>query len=142
MKTLSSLPASVQSVSISDDSPAAVFWNPKGQKAVYAEVSAWLKSVVPYTEKLPQSEDVGAFHANIGPSILHIVVSDQQQILVYPAWYTKKDGENEPYNARSVVHYLQDVIAVNNGGTISYYQSQPLYDWLKTGRWQDEFTRG
>ncbi|MHB8126956.1 MAG: hypothetical protein ACYDEJ_15220 [Desulfitobacteriaceae bacterium] len=71
----SSLPASVRSVSVSDDSPAAVYWNPKDQKAVYTQVSAWLKTAVPYTEKLPQAEDVGAFHANIRLSVLHIVVS-------------------------------------------------------------------
>ena len=46
----SSLPASVRSVSVSDDSPAAVYWNPKDQKAVYTQVSAWLKTAVPYTE--------------------------------------------------------------------------------------------
>ncbi|WP_434509790.1 hypothetical protein [Desulfitobacterium sp. AusDCA] len=75
LQSLSVLPSSIQTVSISDDSPAGVFGSPKSQQAVLDRVSAWLKTAKPYTSAVPSFESVdNIVHHNIGPSALHITM--------------------------------------------------------------------
>jgi hypothetical protein len=135
------LPASVETIAASDDSAAAAYWHPKDLQAVRTEIAAWLKAAVPYTEKVQPSADA-VFHANIGPSRLQVTISAKQQLAIYPAWYVQKDEGKTPDDARFVVRFVPDVIAVERGGSIDYYTSQPLYNWLKSDQWQAEFTRG
>ncbi|MDQ7093268.1 M56 family metallopeptidase [Desulfosporosinus sp. PR] len=139
-----SLPASIQAVSISDDSPAGTFWSPNSQNAVLAQVSSWLKSAKPYTETVPNTDYVdNIVHHNIGPAAIHIVGSEQFETLIYPAWYVKID--EKAVNGGSIthnIHYLQDVVVIIEARTnyISYLKSGPLYNWLKNGEWKTEFS--
>lgn len=144
------LPTSIQSISISDDSRAGIFWIPHSQKAVSSQVISWLKKAIPYTRKVPQSQDVGTSNANIGPAILHIMTSDKHEIMIYPAYYIEKSeridtsiSENKPeiVSPLFITQYVQDVIVFNNGGNISYLKSEELYNWLKEDHWKTEFKR-
>ncbi|SPF42385.1 BlaR1 peptidase M56 family protein (fragment) [Candidatus Desulfosporosinus infrequens] len=123
-------------VSISDDLPDGTYWSPNDQRSVISKVLSWLKTAMPYTVKVPESEDVGVFFGKIGPSILDISALSQHEI-IYPAWYTKRDGQKN--DAYSVVHYVQNVVAFENGKEITYLESEPLYNWLKDNEWKKEF---
>lgn len=132
------LSTKIQSINISDDLPAGTYWSPNDQKSVLSEVLSWIKTAIPYTVKVPESEDVGVFFAKIGPSILNISALSQHEI-IYPAWYTKRDGQKN--DAYSVVHYVQSVVAFDNGKEITYLELEPLYNWLKKDEWKTEFKR-
>lgn len=143
LQALSVLPSSIQTVSISDDSPAGDFWSPKSQQAVLDRVSAWLKAAKPYTAAIPSFESVdNIVHHNIGPSVLHISGADNLQTLIYPAWYVQRGGqEAEARSIGNYIHYQQDVVVFIEARTnnISYLESAPLYNWLKNREWKTEF---
>ena len=130
------LPTSIQLISIGDDSPAGIYWSPYDQKSVISEVISWLEKAKPYTVKVPESEDVGRFNFNIGPSILNITTLSHHEF-IYPAWYTKRGGQKN--NVYSAVHYVKNVVVVKNGKEITYLESEPLYNWLKNNEWKKEF---
>jgi hypothetical protein len=149
------LPTSIQSVSISDDSPASIGWTPHNQKTILLQVSSWLNKATPYIYKIPQSQGPYVFHANIGPSELHILTSDKHQITIYPAYYIEKMGKTDTAisqdengvvttteNPEFQVHYVQDVLVFDNGGDRTYLKSEPLYNWLKQDQWKLEFGQG
>lgn len=132
----------VQSISISDDSDAGHYWIPTNQKAILSQLVSWLKSAIPYSGKVPKSENM-VFFANIGPSILHIK-SDKHYIMIYPAWYIKSVGQK--VNAHSMVYYVQGVVAFEvvtpkTEHQIIFLECQPLYNWLKTNEWKKEFVQ-
>ncbi|MHB8126947.1 MAG: M56 family metallopeptidase [Desulfitobacteriaceae bacterium] len=139
------LPKSIQSLSISDDSAAGNFWSPNNQKEVLDQVTAWLKSAKPYPATLPSSDSVNRFiHHNIGSSALHIKGTDNFETLIYPAWYVKTGRQD--IDARSIsnyIHYRQDVVVIIEARTnfIYYFESAPLYNWLKNREWQTEFSQ-
>ncbi len=143
LQALSVLPSSIQTVSISDDSPAGDFWSPKSQQAILDRVSAWLKASKPYTAAIPYSESVDNFvHHNIGPSALHITGADNMQTLIYPAWYVQTGGqEADTRSIGNYIHYQQDVVIFIEARTnnISYLESAQLYNWLKNGEWKTAF---
>ncbi|KUO75473.1 MAG: hypothetical protein APF81_26530 [Desulfosporosinus sp. BRH_c37] len=145
LQASNSLPASRQSISISDDSPAGSFWSPNSQNAVSDQVSSWLKTAKPYTATVPNTDYVdNVVHYNIGPSALHITGSGQFETLIYPAWYVKIEGQE--VDAGSIthnIHYIQDVVVIIEAKTnyISYLESGPLYNWLKDGEWKTEFSQ-
>jgi hypothetical protein len=143
IQSSSVLPTSIQSISTSDDSPAGVFWSPKSQELVFAQVSSWLRTAKPYTGTVPASNDVSDIvHHNIGPSALHITGPDGSETLIYPAWYICTVGQK--VDARSLanyIHYQQDMVVLIEARTnyVYYFQSAPLYHWLKNGEWKTEF---
>jgi len=143
LQASNSLPASRQSISISDDSPAGSFWSPNSQNAVSAQVSSWLKTAKPYTATVPNTDYVdNVVHYNIGPSALHITGSGQFETLIYPAWYVKIDGQEvDGSSITHNIHYIQDVVVIIEGKTnyVSYLESGLLYNWLKNGDWKTEF---
>lgn len=125
---------SIQSIYIIDDSPCATGFKPKNQEAVLSQVIPWLKSAMPYTWKIPQSDNsVMACRANCLPSELHIVTLSKQNIVIYPEWYSRKDARV------SIVHYIQDVIAIKNGDQINFFVSPQLHNWLRRDDWRPEF---
>lgn len=127
------LPASIQSIEISDDSHASSWWIPKNQKSISSLVTNMLEQATSYTQEVPKSQDVVQYAGYIGPSQLHITTSVNHRIVVYPAYYV--DDENKVIN----VHYIQDVLVFNNGGLQSYIKSRQLYSWLKNNEWKTEF---
>jgi len=139
------LPASIRSISISDDSPAGIYWSPNSQNSVLSQVSSWLKTSKPYAAAIPATEAVDAFvHHNIGPSVLHITGSDGFQTLLYPAWYTQINGQE--VDAQSIgkyIHYVQDVVVLIEARTnkVNYLESVALYNWLKNEEWKTEFSQ-
>ncbi|EGW37004.1 blaR1 peptidase M56 family protein [Desulfosporosinus sp. OT] len=145
LQASNSLPASIQSISISDDSSAGSYWSPDSQNEVLAQVSSWLKTAKQYTATVPNTDYVDdVVHYNIGPSALHITGSEQFETLIYPAWYVKIDGQE--VDAGSIthnIHYIQDVVVIIEARTnyVSYLESGPLYNWLKNGEWKTEFSQ-
>ena len=143
LRTSNSLPASIQSISISDDSPAGSYWSPDSQNAVLAQVSSWFKTAKPYTGTVPNTDYVDDIvHHNIGPSAMHITGSEQFKTLIYPAWYVKIDGQEvDGGSITHNIHYIQDVVVIIEGRTnyISYLESGSLYNWLKNEEWKTEF---
>jgi hypothetical protein len=143
IQSSSVLPTFIQSISISDDSQAGVFWSPKSQELVFAQVSSWLRTAKPYTGTVPASNDVSDIvHHNIGPSALHITGPDGFETLIYPAWYVCTVGQK--VDARSLanyIHYQQDMVVLKEARTnyVYYFQFAPLYHWLKNGEWRTEF---
>ncbi|MDO0823881.1 M56 family metallopeptidase [Desulfosporosinus nitroreducens] len=145
LQASNSLPASRQSISINDDSPSGSFWSPNSQNAVSAQVSSWLKTVKPYTTKVPNTDYVdNVVHYNIGPAALHITGSEQFETLIYPAWYVKIDGQEvDDGSITHNINYIQDVVVMIETRTnyVSYLESGPLYNWLKNGEWKTEFSQ-
>ena len=148
------LPTSIQSISISDDSPAGIGWTPKDQKAVLSQVTSWLNKAAPYTGKIPESQGPYVWYANIGPSELHILTIDKHQITIYPAYYIAKTGKTDTAvtqdeqgnvttneNPEYQIQYIQDVLVFDTGGDRTYIKSEPLYNWLKQDQWKLEFVR-
>lgn len=127
------LPTSIQSISISDDSYAGVWWIPKNPKSTSTEMTTWLEQATTYNEKIPKSQNVTQHAGNIGPSQLHISTLEKQEVAVYPAYYVGVQ------NGVISVHYIQDVLVFNNGGTETYIKSSQLYNWLKNNEWKSEF---
>jgi hypothetical protein len=147
------LPASIQSISIIDDSPAAIYWSPRNQKAVLSKVIAWLKQAASYTEAIPKSDNI-IVHANIGPAQIVLTTSDNQIIKVYPAYYIDNGGKTNiiPINDQNgtdtavtdsnfQVQYVQNVLAFDTNGKQTYIKSEQIYNWLKTNQWETEFDR-
>lgn len=148
------LPTSIQSITISDDSLASIGWTPKDQKAVLFKVTSWLNKATPYTGKIPQSQGPYVWHANVGPSELHVLTTDKHQIAIYPAHYIAKTGKFDTatsidehgvvtttQNPELKVQYIQEVLLVDNNGERTFIKSEPLYDWLKKDQWKMEFER-
>ena len=134
LQTSNSLPASIQAMSISDDSPAGSYWSPDSQNEVLSQVSSWLKTAKPYTGTVPNTDYVDDIvHHNIGPSAMHITSSEQFETLIYPAWYVKIDGQEVDggYITHNIhyIHYIQDVVVIIEGRTnyISYLESESLH---------------
>jgi hypothetical protein len=134
--SLSNFLMSIQSISISDDTPMGQYWIPRNQKYVISQVLTWLKIAAPDTEKIPPLPTV-VMAAYLGPSQLHLTTSDKKQIrIIYPAYYyteNKQNGFNQ-------VHYIQDVVVFESEKDISYFKSEQLYNWLKINQWKTEFT--
>ena len=145
LRASNSLPASIQSISISDDSPAGSYWSPNSQNAVLSQVSSWLKTAKQYTATIPASEAVDDIvHHNIGPAAMHVTGSEQFETLIYPAWYVKIDGQEvDGGSITHNIHYIQDVVVIIEARTnnISYLESEPLYNWLKNEEWKAEFSQ-
>ena len=145
LQASNSLPASIQSISISDDSPVGIYWSPNSQNEVLSQVSSWLKTAKQYTATIPASEAVDDIvHHNIGPAAMHITGSEQFETLIYPAWYVKIDGQEvDGGSITHNIHYIQDVVVIIEASTnyISYLESGPLYNWLKNEEWNTEFSQ-
>lgn len=148
-----SLPTTIQSISISDNSPASIWWIPNDQKFVLSQIIAWLKQAEPYTEKIPQSPEV-VFQGNVGPAQITLTTSDKRLLVIYPAYYIEKSEKThtsistdehgvvtKTENPEFQVQYVQDVLVFDNGGDRSYLKSEELYNWLKSNQWKTEFTR-
>jgi|GEM_PF-2403076 len=140
-----SLPATIQSISISDDSSAGSYWSPNSQNVVLSQVSSWLKTAKQYTTTIPASEAVDDIvHHNIAPSAMHITGSEHFETLIYPAWYVKIDGQKVDSSSLTYnIHYIEDVVVIIEARTnyISYLESRPLYNWLKNEEWKTEFSQ-
>lgn len=121
-------------ISLADDSPASFYWVPKNQKTTLYEVTSWLQQAKPYKGKIPKSQNVGMFNGNIDPSILYIKTSDEHEITIQPAFYlAPSDGKS------FVVHYINNVLQLNNDKQKIYIQSSELFNWLKNDKWKTEF---
>jgi len=136
--------ASVQTVAISDDSPAGNFWSTQNENTILTQLSSWLKDAIPYTGTIPHSVYVDdVVHHNIGPAALHLTGPHQFATLIYPAWYIQTNGrEVAAASLEEDRHYQENVIVLIEGGTnsIYYFYSAPLYHWLKSGEWKTEFS--
>ncbi len=121
-------------VSLTDDSPASIWWIPKVQETTLSEVISWLQQAKEYRGKIPQSQISGVFKANIGPSKLYIATSDKHEITIQPAFYSvANDGKG------SEVCYVTDVLELSNDKQKVYIQSSELFNWLKNDKWKTEF---
>jgi len=122
-------------VSLTDDSPAALWWIPKSQDTTLSEITSWLEQSKLYSGEIPSSQTSSdtVFSANVGPSVLYINTSDQQTITIRPAFYLVADGKGYKKS------YLSDVLIFNDGKQVIYIQSSQLYDWLKDDQWKSEF---
>lgn len=119
-------------VSVSDDSPASLVWVPKTQKTTLNEIISWLHDATIYKGKIPKSQNIALFKANVGPSILHISSSDKDNITVQPAFYLASNNDLD-------IQYITDVLQLNNDGAKSYIKSEKLYNWLKNDKWKIKF---
>ncbi|WP_026884706.1 hypothetical protein [Clostridium akagii] len=119
-------------VSLVDDSPAAFSWAPRNQKITLSEITYWLHGATIYRGKIPKSQNVALFKANVGPSILNISYSNKVNITIQPAFYL---GSKNALN----IQYIRDVLQLNNDGKKSYIQSKQLFNWLKNDKWKTEF---
>jgi hypothetical protein len=84
--SLSNFLMSIQSISISDDTPMGQYWIPRNQKYVISQVLTWLKIAAPDTEKIPPLPTV-VMAAYLGPSQLHLTTPDNRRLSIYPAYY-------------------------------------------------------
>ena len=136
---ISSLPAPIHSLSIADDSPASIWWNPQDQSNVISQVSAWLQAATPYTGTIPLSAQAMVMDY-LGPSRLYLKTSNNQTtISIYPAYYFTETEDTQDGESLIHVQYVQNVVACNNGQSVAYFQSEPLFNWLKTDQWKNEF---
>ena len=119
-------------VSVEGNSPAALVWVPKIQKNTLNEIMFWLNEATIYKGKIPKSQNVALFKANVGPSILHIYFSEKDNISIQPAFYL---GSNNALD----IQYIIDVLQLNNDGQKSYIKSEKLFHWLKDDKWKTEF---
>lgn len=136
--------ASVQAVSISDDSPAGNFWSARNENTILTQLSSWLKDAISYTGTIPHSEYVDdVVRHNIGPAALHLTGPDQFETLIYPAWFIRTNGrEVAAASLEADRHYQENVVVLIEGGTNKIYcfYSPPLYHWLISGEWKTEFS--
>lgn len=121
-------------VSITDDSPASIWWVPKAQKTTLNEVIAWLQQAKPYIGEIPYDQISGTFNANMAPSKLYIINLDKHEIILQPAFYLASiDGKS--YQAS----YVTNVLKLSYDNQVSYIQSTKLFNWLKNDEWKAEF---
>jgi hypothetical protein len=119
-------------ISLIDDSPASSIWVPRNQKITLSEITSWLHDATIYKGKIPNSQNVALFKANVGPSILYISFYDKDNITIQPAFYL---GSNNAHD----IEYITDVLQLNNHGQKNYIKSQKLFNWLKNNKWKTEF---
>lgn len=126
--------ASGGTVTLTDDSAAAIYWVPKDTGAMRAKITPWLQSLRPYTGNVPQTADSPVFHANISPSRLILSTADGHTLTVCPAFYLVPSGYLS-YTKK----FVPDVLLLENDGKKSYVKSPALYGWLKNDEWKAEF---
>lgn len=124
-------------ISLTDDSPASLYWAPKNQKTTLYELTSWLQQAKLYEGEIPKSQDIGIFNANINPSILYIKTSDKHEITIQLAFYLVSN------NRKSFeVRYIADVLQLNNDKQKIYIQSSNLFKWLRNDKWKTGFKIG
>ncbi len=104
---LSTLPASIQSLTIGDDTPGIGLWIPQDQNSVISQISAWLQTATPYTEAIPTSAKVFLMDY-LGPSRLDLKTSNGQNISLYPAYYYTKTPQAQDGSYLVQVNYVQE----------------------------------
>ena len=134
--SLSDLPASIQSIEISDEGPGIRGWVPRDQRHIIARVLAWLKTAAPYEGKIPLSPTVITTDY-VGPSQLHLTTPDHRHLSIYPAYYCIVSKQNAWTEVQA--NYIPDVIVLWSPTGVSYFKSAQLYGWLKTDQWKMEF---
>lgn len=132
-----STPNSAQKILMYDDSPAGSTWFPNNPGDVQREVSVWLQGAQPVSVQTPHSDSFISM-SHFGPSQLTFYAGNNQIMQLYPVFYvseTNKSNNVKQYD----IHYVSDVVEVKQSGHLGYLESAPLYQWLKTDTWKQEF---
>ncbi|MDT8718060.1 hypothetical protein IAI10_15445 [Clostridium sp. 19966] len=123
---------SIENVSLSDDSPASIWWIPKDEKTTINEITAWLQQAKPYKGEIPKDQINAIFNANIAPSTLYITTSDKHEIKIQPACVVQGIAKAQ---------CVTDVLEINKDKQKSYIQCSQLFNWLKNDKWNTEFEK-
>jgi len=99
------------------------------------QVLNWLKIAEPLSVQLPQSKSKKQWttSAYTGPSTLYLHLKDKENITIAPAYYIWVTNSGFTY------HYLDGVIAYENGNKKAYFKDPALYQWLKDDQWKPQF---
>ena len=130
---LKNLENNIKSINISAPGPNIRAWIPKDLNVTSSYILSMLKQAKQYDDKLPANNASQTRKSNIGSSQLHLVASDGHIITIRPYHYYDEDG-NKQYIANVLTFSKDDTLS------ISCIMSNDLYDWLKNGKWQTEFT--
>lgn len=125
----------IDTVSLSDDSPASVYWIPKDEKITINQITAWLQQAKPYKGEIPKDQINAIFNANIEPSTLYITTFDKHEIKIQPAWYLAV------VQGIAKAQCVTDVLEINKDKQKSYIQCSQLFNWLKNDKWHTEFEK-
>lgn len=124
-------PTYVQAVTLSGDTPAALWYYPKDAAKVTREVFTWLRAAVPAAAPTFPKPKRLLVMDYMGPAQLSFTGPKGVRVTVYPAFYLA-EGRHHLVNA----HYAPDVLAyvVNrraSSSSTTYLRSSALYGFLR-----------
>lgn len=128
----------ITSISMTGDTPAQVYWQPKNPANVKSEIMGWLKQAQPTAVHSLPREVIPHLEDYLGPAHLYLKASNQQTITIWPVYYLSFKSTQDG-NYQYFVHYVNNVVAWTQGNKSSFLFAPVLFRWLQQDQWMHEF---